>query len=173
MVLLATWPKKTPEKGHSHPVPKRWRCDLLGIRSTLWTWQGGWPQPLTETICSAAAKGNWNCKALPVFTLFPGLQLTTRDRDCPFDQQRRGRTFFFQTGVSLQSPMQRGQPHMLLGQAHQHLKASNSWNDTKMFFFLFTNILKITFFPVDTWKREWLGSSLSLKNPLKNLNRGF
>lgn len=103
MVLPAAGPKKTLKKGHSRPVPKRWRCDLLGRGRALWTWQGGWPQPLTETTCSAAAKGNWNSKALPVFTLLPGLQLATRDRDFPFDQLRRGRIFFFQTELWLQS----------------------------------------------------------------------
>lgn len=34
-----------------------------------------------------------------------------------------------------------------------------------MVFFLFANILQITFFPADTWKREWLDNSLLLKNP--------
>lgn len=91
--------KTTPEKGHSQPAPKRQRCDLLGRGRALWTWQGGWPQPLTETTCSAATKGNWNCETLPVFTLLRALQLVARDRDFPIDQLRRGRIFFFQTGA--------------------------------------------------------------------------
>lgn len=91
--------KTTPEKGHSQPAPKRQRCDLLGRGRALWTWQGGRPQPLTESTCSAATKGNWNCKTLPVFTLLPALQLAARDRDFPIDQLTRGRMFFFQTGA--------------------------------------------------------------------------
>lgn len=57
--------------------------------------QGERPQPLTETISSAVTKRNSDYKALPVLIVFPGLQLAARDRNCPFDELRRGRIFFF------------------------------------------------------------------------------
>lgn len=83
---------------------QRWRGDLLGRGKALWNWQKKQPQPLTETTCSAA-KRIWNCKALPVFILLPGLQLVVRNRDLPFDHLRRAGCFI-QTGIWLQWPVQ-------------------------------------------------------------------
>lgn len=100
IALLAAQPKPAPEKGHAYPVPTWRRCDLLGRGRAPWAWLGEWPQPLTETTCSAAAKGNWNCTALPVFTPLRGSQLTTRDRDFFLWAVEGGQDFFLSDGES-------------------------------------------------------------------------
>lgn len=103
----------------------------------------------SETTCSAAAKGNWNCTALPVSTPLYGLQLTIPERDFSSDQLREGRIFSFQT-EGLDEITNATTTTARAAETSSMLDSSALENKSLMkqhinVFFLFTNILQITF----------------------------